>query len=264
MGRMILKMLGVFCIAVVMAVTFVGVFAGNAAADELFTGNNGNGDLSRVRIDGDISILSGNPDDDQTTRLLMDPYDVNLQAVDMYNEDVATLYLNPGEVNLGVNGGNDNQAGLSLNSDYASLGVQNPDSLEWHGLQVYQDATVLSGGTNSTSMTLDDNGATFRNDVTGGPARVTGVADGHNNFDAVNFRQLKTAYSGIASVAALAAIPNPVAGKKFILGVGYGNFEGENAIAAGIKANINNISFTAGVGTADDKWTVSAGFGVSF
>ena len=123
---------------------------------------------------------------------------------------------------------------------------------------------MLSGGTTSTSLTLDDNGATFRNDTTGGPARVTGVADGKNDFDAVNFRQLKAAYAGIASVAALAAIPNPPSGKRFTLGVGFGNFEDTTALAAGIKVGVGNVSFTAGVGTADDKWTTSLGFGVSF
>ena len=59
-----------------------------------------------------------------------------------------------------------------------------------HGVFVGENSTRISGGTNSTSLAFDDNGAHFRNDSTGGPARVTGVADGVADFDAVNFRQL--------------------------------------------------------------------------
>ena len=77
---------------------------------------------------------------------------------------------------------------------------------------------------------------------------------------------MKTAYAGIASVAALAAIPEPVPGKNFAMGVGYGNFQGSDAMAVDIKARMpnKNISLTAGAGFSDDKWTTSAGFGVSF
>jgi hypothetical protein len=59
-----------------------------------------------------------------------------------------------------------------------------------HGVFVGENSTRISGGTNSTSLAFDDNGAHFRNDSTGGPARVTGIADGVADFDAVNFRQL--------------------------------------------------------------------------
>lgn len=59
-----------------------------------------------------------------------------------------------------------------------------------HGVFVGENSTRISGGTNSTSLAFDDNGAHFRNDATGGPARVTGIADGVADFDAVNFRQL--------------------------------------------------------------------------
>ncbi|OQX03213.1 MAG: hypothetical protein BWK73_40265 [Thiothrix lacustris] len=58
-----------------------------------------------------------------------------------------------------------------------------------HGLSVGETNTTLSGGTNSTILTLDDSGAKFSG-AGGAPARVTGIADGVADFDAVNFRQL--------------------------------------------------------------------------
>ena len=62
----------------------------------------------------------------------------------------------------------------------------------------------------------------------------------HSDYDAVNMRQYRKledrvdeAHAGIASVAAIAAIPAPVSGKNMSLGVGFGNFESEAAVAVG-------------------------------
>jgi autotransporter adhesin len=121
---------------------------------------------------------------------------------------------------------------------------------------------------------LDDDGATFADEDTGAPVKVTGVADGVADYDAVNMRQYRkledridTAYSGIASVAAIAAIPPPVPGKDFSLGLGYGNFESQNAVAVGGKALVGkekNTTLTAGVGFCGSTTTISAGVGWSF
>ena len=136
-----------------------------------------------------------------------------------------------------------------------------------HGLTINTDSTVLSGGTHSTSLTLNDWGATFSNN--GNPARVTGVADGVNQYDAVNFGQLQKSYIGIASVSALAAIPNTMPGKRFAIGAGYGYFENESALALGLKASVLDcISVQAGVGfgvgQANSDYSANAGISFSF
>ena len=72
------------------------------------------------------------------------------------------------------------------------------------------------------------------------------------------------AYSGIASVAALAAIPEPAPGKKVSVGVGYGNYVGEHAVAGGLKAHLaKNVSMTAGAGFSNSNLTANAGVGFS-
>ena len=166
--------------------------------------------------------------------------------------------------------GANERANLSMTPTSASLLV-NTDSGVSHGITVSQTNTVISGGTNATSLTLDNSGATFKNDTTGGPARVTGVANGVNKYDAVNMGQYKQleekAYSGIAAVSAIAAVPPPVAGKNFSVGLGYGNFESTNAVAVGAKALVGkdrNVTLTAGVGLGEDATAVSAGVGWSF
>ena len=133
-----------------------------------------------------------------------------------------------------------------------------------HGLVVTEKETTLSGGTHSTNLALNDAGAAFQSSA-GGPVKVTGVADGSGDYDAVNYRQLKKAYSGVASVAALAAIPAPAPGKRFTLGLGVGNYMSQSAMAIGFKASItDNISFAAGAGLSNEQVTSNAGIGFSW
>ena len=99
-----------------------------------------------------------------------------------------------------------------------------------HGLVVTENQTTISGGTQSSSMTLGDNGATFSNAATGAPVQVHGVDDGTADFDAVNVRQFAGA---IASVTAMANIPQVDPGKTYAMGVGYGNYMSKDALALG-------------------------------
>jgi hypothetical protein len=133
------------------------------------------------------------------------------------------------------------------------------------GVVVGPTSTRISGGTGSTSLILNDSGATFGNATNGGgPARVTGVADGTQRYDAVNYGQLERAYEGVASAAALAALPQPVHGKNYSLGVGYGHFAGENAVAVGARGNYQNFSGTVGGAFSGSEEMVNVGVGYSW
>ena len=137
-----------------------------------------------------------------------------------------------------------------------------------HGLTIGPKSTTLSGGASTTSMTLDDKGVTFF-DSAGGPVRVTGVADGMGPTDAVNRRQLDSladkAYGGIAAVAALSAIPDAAPGKNFTVGLGYGYYSSQSAVALGLKGRLmDNLSFSAGVGYNDGRLTPAVGVGFSW
>lgn len=113
-----------------------------------------------------------------------------------------------------------------------------------HGFYVNESQATISGGVNSTSLTLNDSGARFSNSANGNPVTVTGVADGVNDFDAVNVRQFKKAYkkayAGIAGVAAMAQLPSPAPGKKYSIGIGTGYYESQTALALGLKAMPND------------------------
>jgi hypothetical protein len=131
----------------------------------------------------------------------------------------------------------------------ASLTVTNGQG-NTHGFVVNERSATMSGGANSTSLTLNDGGARFSNASTGGPVRVTGIADGRHDYDAVNYRQLKSVKSGIAGIAAMTNIPLVEQNRKFALGVGVGHYDGATSMALGgsmrlsenavIKASISN------------------------
>ena len=174
----------------------------------------------------------------------------------------AMTVINTGQVGTVVDANGKITTGTATESS-ASLTVKNAQG-NTHGVVVAESKTTISGGTNSSSLTLNDNGANFSNSANGAPIQVHGVADGTSDFDAVNFRQLEQAFFGIASVAALAAIPSPAVGKKFSVDMGYGYFKEQSAVAIGLKAAVTeNIIMTSGLGYGQTA-TVSADVGYSW
>lgn len=141
-------------------------------------------------------------------------------------------------------------------------------------------STAISGGT--STLTLSNAGATLNNQ------QIHGVAAGVANTDAVNVGQLtalssnnaarfnamdsridsvsERAYAGIASVAALAAIPSPAAGKTYSVGLGVGTYSGENAFAVGFRGVVSDaVSVTLGVSqNSATKTAANAGVGFSW
>jgi hypothetical protein len=153
----------------------------------------------------------------------------------------ATAYVNPAAPT----------AALTLTNGYGNT----------HGLVVTESQTTLSGGTQSSSMTLTDRAATFSNAQTGAPITVTGVDDGRADFDAVNVRQFAGA---IAAVAAQANIPSLAAGQDRTFGMAVGNFMGKSALAMGmnIRGNGNavyKVTLSSGLMDGGMKAVVAAG-----
>ena len=160
------------------------------------------------------------------------------------------------------------RANVSLSTTQAALTLTN-SSGETHGLTVSGTQTVLSGGTSSTLLTLDDNGASFSNG-SGGPAKVTGVAAGTSTYDAVNFGQLQDSLrrvqSGVAATSAMVNIPQVEKGKRVSIGAGYGTFMDSNAIAIGASVRVgdNAIVKTSFAHSRYSKPTFGVGVGYSW
>lgn len=154
----------------------------------------------------------------------------------------------------------------SFSSNAAAVGWFDGNS--YTGLTVDGTRTVLSGGTagvNSTQLVLNGTNATFSNSATGAPITVTGVADGYNAFDAVNFRQLQAVSTGVASIAAMSNIPALDANKKFGIGIGYGNFQGNSALAVGVNGRLSkSLTAKVSVGAGLSYGATSVGTGLSY
>lgn len=150
--------------------------------------------------------------------------------------------------------GGTNSSTWTLTDGLATLGVAGVTSgSERILISATTSATTTSpevriGATDSGNLTVNDNGVTLDNH--GSPARLRGVADGVNDYDGVNVHQLnrltRNAYSGIAQIAAMTAIPAPAQGHRYAFGVGVGTYGGEQAIAVGAKATVTDNLMVAG------------------
>lgn len=154
---------------------------------------------------------------------------------------------------------------LALQRGEARLTVTNAAG-NTHGLVVGESSTTLSGGTQSTSLTLNDQGATFSNAATGAPARVTGVANGSGDFDAVNVRQFGSAVAGAHAVA---NIPGVDTNKTSSLGVGLGHFMNQQALAFGgtyrfSDKGVLRASLSTGLNSGGNKTAFGVGAGWSW
>ena len=134
-----------------------------------------------------------------------------------------------------------------------------------HGMVITERQTVISGGEKSTSLTLDDRGATFGKSSNGEPVRVTGVADGKSRWDAVNYGQLNR---GVAIAASMAMIPQVEPNKTFSLGAGTSYYGDETGLAVGGSLRLSpnavvkaSASFSP---TEFDDAAVGAGFAYSW
>ncbi len=158
----------------------------------------------------------------------------------------------------------------------------------------------VSGGTTATTISATDITAdSVTASLNAAGNAVTNMGDGVADTDGVNVRQLNSmqgasgaalnnfknevdsrfsavdrridrveevANAGVASVAALAAIPSPAYGKRFSVGAGLGNYASESAVAVGFRAALTeSTSVTAGVSSnTASKTAANLGVGYSW
>ena len=184
---------------------------------------------------------------------------VNSSGVAASAGNASALSLNGSGASLSGNG-----ASVALNGNSASL-----SNSTGHGIFVSATETVISGGTNSTNVTFNDTEVVFDRDGSG-PARVTGIADGSRPFDAVNYRQLektrKELAAGLASVAAIANIPQVEHGKRFSFGAGVGSHDSESGYAIGFSARLwgTAVMKASYGGSSDGEATYGLGVAASW
>jgi len=177
-------------------------------------------------------------------------------------DGTASVSTSGGEANMSSGGGD-----VTVTDTEVSVTVNNGEAT--HGLTVGVNQTSLSGGTGSTTLTLNDDEALLDNELNMDGNKITNVANGVHQYDAVNKGQLddvaEMAYQGIAAVAAMSAIPQPMAGHRFAIGIGGGTYKDEGAFAIGGSANLTkNLRLTGSVGVTSDSAVGAAGVGFSW
>ncbi len=179
------------------------------------------------------------------------------------------------ETGLDINGGTTTLSGGTSTGTAGTAGTASTVTLAdnsarimtagGNGMWAGASSANLTGGGNTLSMS--SSGARFSNS-TGGPIKVTGVANGTSKYDAVNYGQLqdveRLASRGIASVTAMTNIPQVEQGKTFSVGAGIGSYNGYQALAVGASGRITeNLIFKASVGSSENGHAAFGG-GVSY
>lgn len=138
----------------------------------------------------------------------------------------------------------------------------------------------LTAGTGADAKTL----------TLGQDGRLSGISDGMQDTDAVNVRQLNAktatiqnitknitqvvnnlesnAYAGIAGAVAAANIPQAVnVNQRYVFGIGYGTYHGQNALAMGLSGTNKTKDVLWKITSSydsTDSWSVGAGLGFTF
>lgn len=138
----------------------------------------------------------------------------------------------------------------TVSGDSVVFGNNAKQSVKIEGGNVYSTGDVFNGNGHS----IEGNRAAIR-DV---DSRLSGVESRLSDVK-------KTAYRGIAAVTAIASIPTVDYNKRFAIGVGMGNFEGENTLAIGASLRATeSLTFKASVGKSGSEAAYGAGAALSF
>ena len=138
----------------------------------------------------------------------------------------------------------------TISGDSVVFGANAKQSVRIEGGNVYSSGDIYNGNGHS----IEGNWAAIK-DV---DSRLSGVESRLSDVK-------KTAYRGIAAVTAIANIPTVDYNKRFAIGVGMGNFEGENALAIGASLRATeSLTFKASVGKSGSQATYGAGAALSF
>lgn len=170
-------------------------------------------------------------------------------------------------------------AALQVNPNTSSTALGSINAAgNLNGIQTSATETVISGGTGTTYVTVNDDGVTL-SDHNGAPVTLTGVANGVNQYDAVNMGQLddfqtsinaqlggfaysvnkriknlkEDAFSGIASALALSSAQMPSAPGKTAVSIGGGFYKSEQAVGLNVVHAVSawgNNNGTIGLGIA--------------
>jgi autotransporter adhesin len=205
-------------------------------------------------------------------------------AIGFQNQAIGTQSIAIGFANV-VSGNNSGALGdpniVSGNGSYA---IGNNNHIASNNVFVLGN-NVTAGIGNDGAVVLGNNStASGPNSVSVGAAgnerRITNVAPGIAGTDAVNVSQLNGAVLGLSSeifdlrrsvgfgvagATALAMIPSISPDQRYSVGLGFGGYDGYQAIALGFNGRLDNsVTVRAGASISNGKSTYGAGISLGW
>ena len=287
-----------------LACTLLGMLAGNQAMAETFTDVGGTPidqpDVTSIFIN---DTVGGVPD--IGNEISLDAAEGSILILDGTSGNTTSLggaqssfggnveVINGGSLSVEGNTSVATLKATDITADSVTAAAINGTTVS--SATIANTGSITSGTINATTIT----GGTITGSLDAAGEKITNVAAGTAGSDAVNYDQLRAvqnsynnqydelasqtnarfnavdrridkveevANAGVASVAALAAIPAPAYGKRFSVGAGLGNYSSESAVAVGFRAAITeSTSVTAGMSrNTASKTAANLGVGYSW
>lgn len=253
----------------------------NSAQDEQLTNLNENkadkAALEEVAVKADGALAGAIENRNQIDQLRGDLVDTNKQVTTNKN-DIADLKNQNGVLNNAVANAQDT---ANTASDKADKAQNTADKAVAGVNNVRNDVKVVSRDVANNSLRIQRNEERI-------DGAYAGIYDNRENIEAnrqaisrnsheiqklnKNFSDLKNtvdanrkrAAAGIAGVAAMANIPEVNSHQTFSVGVGVGGFDGQQAVAVGASARVNNnVTVKASVAANNEEvvWGAGAAIG---
>ncbi|WP_379544227.1 YadA-like family protein [Psychrobacter sp. R86515] len=280
------------------------------AKDGTFT-NSDIGGTGESNIDGAIaSIRQGTIEISENVQINTESITTNTTNIATNTTNIATntsnittnttnIETNTDKLNAGLNFGADSGANINKpigdDSVLSFTGGNNITTtadgssikFDLNGNISVDSVTVGTTVINSEGISMQDGPSMTSQGLYAGNQRMTGVADGVEATDAVNYSQLSAldsrlnnnmsdlgykideveddANAGISAAMAMSAMPQAYIAGKSLIGGGVGTYNGESAVAIGFSKLSNDGRWVIKVnGTADTQGNVGGAVGAGF
>ena len=276
-----------------------GIIGGGAKYEngKLVAGSNGIGNTGESTIhDAIASINNGNSQANESIKANTDSIKTNANNIKANNDSIKanTNRLNSG-LSFGADSGNDINKSVGDSTAIKFEGGNNiTTTATGNGIKFDLNGNISIDSVTTGNTKIDTSGVTIKDGpsmtvdgIYAGDKTITGVADGIEVKDAVNFGQLNAldkrlgnsinelgykigevedgANAGISAAMAMSSLPQAYIPGKSMVGGGIATYNGQSAVAVGVsKVSDNGRWVIKANGTADTQGNAGGAIGAGF
>ena len=276
-----------------------GIIGGGAKYEngKLVAGSNGIGNTGEATIhDAIASINNGNAQANESIKANTDSIKTNANNIKANNDSIKanTNRLNSG-LSFGADSGNDINKSVGDSTAIKFEGGNNiTTTATGNGIKFDLNGNISVDSVTTGNTTINNKGVVIKDGpsmtvdgIYAGEKTITGVADGIEVKDAVNFGQLNAldkrlgnsinelgykigevedgANAGISAAMAMSSLPQAYIPGKSMVGGGIATYNGQSAVAVGVsKVSDNGRWVIKANGTADTQGNAGGAIGAGF